>query len=225
MLSALSPADLDLLEPQLETVELKTRTALESPQKTIERAYFFETGVASVVANTGRDERIDIGLIGCEGMAGMTVLMGDRRSPHLVVVQIPGEALAIPADALCTAARGSSALQNLLLRFARVFMVQAEQTAVANGRASLEQRLARWILMAHDRTVGNDVPLTHEFLSMMLGVRRASVTYAVHKFVKHELVSVRRGSMTIKNRNGIEQLAGSFYGIPEAEYRRLIGGP
>jgi CRP-like cAMP-binding protein len=117
----------------------------------------------------------------------------------------------------------SPSLQRLLLHFAQIFMTQAAQTAVANGRAKLDERLARWLLMAHDRVSDDEVQLTHEFLSVMLGVRRASVTTALDALKKRGLIEVRRGGITVLDRDAIEKIAGSFYGVPEAEFRRLIG--
>ena len=202
---------------------LERRHAFETPNKDIEHIYFLETAIASVVAVNGKDERIEVALIGCEGMSGVTVVMGNHRSPHSTYVQIPGDALRIGVDDFRKILAASETLHTFLLKFAQVFMIQAAQTAVANGRARLDQRMARWILMAHDRTVNNEVPLTHEFLSLMLGVRRASVTVALSLLEKRGLVDVRRGMVTVLNRSAIEKIAGSFYGVPEAEYKRLIG--
>ena len=109
-----------------------------------------------------------------------------------------------------------------MLKWANGFMIQTAHTALANGRAKLEQRLARWLLMAHDRLDSDAVPLTHEFLAVMLGVRRAGVTVALHSFERRGLIATRRGQLTLVNRAGIEQVAGSFYGIPEAELKRLM---
>src|ERR1700744_5261860 len=202
---------------------MERRHVLEHPNKPIDYVYFPETCVASVVALNGREERIEVGLIGCEGMSGVTVVMGDDRSPNSTYTQIPGDAVRIEASALRKVLAKSESLRDTFLRFAQVFMTQNAQTAVANGRAKLEQRLARWILMAHDRTVDDDVQLTHEFLSVMLGVRRASVTVALDSFEKRGLISARRGMITVLKRKAIEDVAGSFYGVPEAEYERLIG--
>ena len=116
----------------------------------------------------------------------------------------------------------SETLRALMLKSAQGFMMQTAQTALANGRAKLEQRLARWLLMAHDRMTTDAVPLTHEFLAVMLGVRRAGVTVAIHGFERRGFVTTRRGQLTITNRPGIEQVAGSFYGTPEAELKRLL---
>lgn len=222
LLAALPPDDLRLIEPQLATVRLERRRVLEGPNKIIDYVYFPETAIASVVAVAGRDERIEIGLIGCEGMTGMSVLMGDRKSPHSTYVQVEGETLRIEAEALRRVVTQHAGLHTRLLRFAQVFMTQIAQTAVANGRAKLEQRLARWVLMAHDRTVSDDVSMTHEFLAVMLGVRRASVTVALDSFEKRGYIEARRGTITVVNRKAIEHIAGCFYGVPEAEFARLI---
>jgi CRP-like cAMP-binding protein len=223
LLAALVQDDLDLLEPHLSPLVLERRHVLEAPGKGIDYVYFLETAIASVVAVNGKDERIEVGLVGCEGMSGVTVVMGDRRTVNSTYIQVTGEALRIQADMLRQLCAKSHSFHALLLRFAQVFMTQAAQTAVANGRARLEQRLARWLLMAHDRTLANDVPLTHEMLSLMLGVRRASVTVALDIFEKRGLIGARRGMITVIDRKGIEDAAGSFYGVPEAEYERLIG--
>ena len=130
----------------------------------------------------------------------------------------------MPAEALCGAIAKSESLRSLMMKSAQGFMIQTAQTALANGRAKLEQRLARWLLMAHDRMTTDAVPLTHEFLAVMLGVRRAGVTVAIHGFERRGLVTTRRGQLTIMDRTGIEQIAGSFYGTPEAELKRLLEG-
>jgi len=223
LLAALPADDLHLLEGQLQSVQLEKRRVLEAPNRSVDYVYFPETVIASVVAVCGREERIEIGLIGCEGMTGLTVLMGNHKTPHSTYVQVEGEALRVEAEAFRRLLSQHDALRCRLLRFCHVFTTQVAQTALANGRAKLEQRLARWILMAHDRTVANDVAMTHEFLAVMLGVRRASVTVALDKFEKKGVIEARRGTITVADRKAIERMAGHFYGVPEAEFRRLIG--
>jgi CRP-like cAMP-binding protein len=114
-------------------------------------------------------------------------------------------------------------LRTLLLRFVQAFMTQMSQTTLATARANVEERLARWLLMAHDRLDGNELPLTHEFLALALGVRRAGVTTALRELEERSLVSVKRGVIVLEDRNGLVKLAGDLYGVPEAEYRRLTG--
>jgi CRP-like cAMP-binding protein len=117
----------------------------------------------------------------------------------------------------------SESLRKLLLKFVQVFMVQTAHTAIANARAKIDQRLARWILMAHDRTREETLALTHEFLALMLGVRRAGVTEALQSLKRKKLIQTGRNKIVVLNRKGIELVAGDSYGVPEREYRRLIG--
>ncbi|HJR56106.1 MAG TPA: Crp/Fnr family transcriptional regulator [Rhizomicrobium sp.] len=222
LLSKLAPSDWGLLAPHLEPVTLRERQVIEVPQKPIAHAYFLEIGVASVVAVDNEDHRIEVGVIGYEGVTGVPLIMGDTRAQHSTYMQIPGSGHRIGADRLRAAIAESESLRALMLKSAQGFMIQTAQTALANGRAKLEERLARWLLMAHDRMTTNAVPLTHEFLAVMLGVRRAGVTVAIHSFEQRGFITTRRGELTMVNRKGIEQVAGSFYGTPEAELERLL---
>ena len=137
-------------------------------------------------------------------------------------MQIGGSGRRMAAGTFVDAMKQSASLRALVLRSAQAFMIQTAHTALANGRAKLEERLARWLLMAHDRLDSDAVPLTHEFLAVMLGVRRAGVTVALHSFERRGMITTRRGQLTLVNRAAIEQVAGSFYGIPEAELKRLM---
>jgi CRP-like cAMP-binding protein len=222
LLQKLSPGDWDLLGPQLEAVTLKERQVIEVPNKPITHVYFIEIGVVSVVAVNQEDHRIEVGVIGNEGLTGVPLIMGDNRAQHSTYMQIGGNGLRIGAERFLAAQRQSASLNNLMMKSAQAFMIQTAHTALANGRAKLEERLARWLLMAHDRLDTTAVPLTHEFLAVMLGVRRAGVTVALHNFELRGLIATKRGQLTLVNRAGIEQVAGSFYGIPEAELKRLM---
>jgi CRP-like cAMP-binding protein len=223
LLAALALPDFKLLEPLLKTVQLKLRLELERPNRPIDDIYFPHIGIASVVAVHGKETRVEVGLIGCEGMSGTAVVLGNDRSPHETYIQVAGEGQRMTASGLRDAMSRSLTLRDVLLRYVQVFMVQTAHTAIANARARLDARLARWLLMAHDRVRGDRVPLTHEFLSLMLGVRRAGVTEALHSLASQKFITARRGEVVILNRKGIERAAGSAYGTPEAEFRRLIG--
>jgi CRP-like cAMP-binding protein len=222
LLHKIALEDWDLIGPHLESVILKDRQVIEVPTKPITHAYFLEMGVASVVAVDAEDHRIEVGVIGYEGMTGVPLIMGDDRAQHSTDMQIGGSGHRIPQEALGASIAQSEGLRALMLKWAQGFMIQTAHTALANGRAKLEQRLARWLLMAHDRLTSAAVPLTHEFLAVMLGVRRAGVTVAIHGFERRGLVTTRRGQLTLINRPGIELIAGSFYGTPEAELKRLL---
>jgi CRP-like cAMP-binding protein len=126
------------------------------------------------------------------------------------------------ASPLREALNASPTLRIFLLKFVQTFMVQTAHTAIANGRATVEQRLARWLLMARDRLDGDELPLTHEFLALMLAVRRPGVTEALQKLEGRRLLRAERGRITICDRKGLEKIAGALYGAPEAELRRLL---
>ena len=222
LIARMRPEDWSLLGPHLEPVALKERQVIEVPGKPIAFVHFIEVGVVSVVAVNAEDHRIEVGVIGNEGMTGVALIMGDTRAQHSAYMQIAGKGYRVPAQAFAEALNKSPSLTRLMLKSAQAFMVQTAHTALANGRARLEERLARWLLMAHDRLDTDAVPLTHEFLAVMLGVRRAGVTVALHSFEQRGFISMRRGQLTIINRAGIEQVAGSFYGMPEAELKRLM---
>jgi CRP-like cAMP-binding protein len=183
ILSRLSQEEFGLLLPHLTAVDLPVRKQLESRNKPIEAVYFIEHGFASVVADgTGRS--IEVGLVGREGMTGLSIILGAGRSPHETFMQAGGDGQRISSAKHRRAIEQSPALHRSLLRYCHAFMVQTAQTALANGRSKIEERLARWLLMAHDRLDGDEVPLTQEFLSVMLGMRRPGVTVALNVLEK-----------------------------------------
>jgi CRP-like cAMP-binding protein len=222
LLSRLSRDELGLLEPHLEAVDLPVRKHLEDRNKAIEHVYFIERGFASVVAN-GTGRAIEVGLIGREGMTGLAVVMGTDRSPHDTYMQAAGDGQRISSAKLRSAMEQSPALHRSFLRFGHAFIVQTAQTALANGRSKIEERLARWLLMAQDRLDGDAVPLTHEFLSVMLGVRRPGVTGALDMLEKKGLIQAKRGTVAILNRRGLRKISNGAYGGAEAEFQRLFG--
>jgi CRP-like cAMP-binding protein len=222
LLAALGPSDLRLLLPHLESLALDVRHPIEERNKPIAHVYFMEEGIASVVASGNGDKEIEVGLIGREGMTGIVVAMGNHRSPHKVYVQVRGSAQRIPVADFRGAMQASETLRALLLKFAQSFMIQTAHTAIANGRASVEQRLARWVLMARDRIDADEIPLTHEFLALMLGVRRPGVTVALQALAGRGLLRASRGHVHVVDRKGLEKTAGAFYGVPESELRRLM---
>ena len=223
LLAAMSVDDLALVRPHLRPLAMPLLKDLERPNRRIDSIYFMDTGIASVVAVQSDQTRIEVGLIGREGMSGTAVVLGGDQSPHATYIQVAGEGQRITANELRNAMNASESLHGLLLKFVQVFMVQTAHTAIANARAHIGRRLARWILMAHDRTGDNNLPLTHEFLALMLGVRRPGVTEALQSLKRQKLIDTGRNKIVVLNRKGIERAAGNSYGAPEREYRRLIG--
>lgn len=222
LLSILPPADFDRLRPNLERLTLAFKEVLEEPNEPIESVYFLEPGVGSIVAVTAGGERLEVGIFGPEGMSGLAVVQGSDRSPHETFIQVPGEAIRISAPALREALQESASLRDVLLRYAQAFAIQVAFTALANGRYGLDERLARWLLMCHDRVDGDAFPITHEFLALMLGVRRAGVTTAVQSLETLNIVKSSRGRIEILDRSELLKQARGSYGVPEAEYERLI---
>jgi len=217
ILSRLSRQDLALLEPHLETVDLPVRKPLEARRKRIDQVYFIESGFASVVANGTSKPSIEVGIIGREGMTGLAIILGSDRAQHATYIQVAGKGLRISAARLREADERSNTLHRAMLRFVHAFLAQTTTTALANGRSKIEERLARWLLMANDRINGDDVPLTHEFLSLMLGTHRPGVTIAVQALEKAGLITTRRSHITIVDRKALEKSSNGTYVRPNDE--------
>jgi len=223
LLTLLSVSDYALLRPHLEPVLLPLRRVLVAANEQIEHAYFLDSGIASVVAIREDNSSIEAGIYGREGVGGFAVLLGSDKAPHEHFMQVAGEGHRIKSADLQRAVQKSPALQTLLLRFVHVFVAQSAQTTLANGLSNLDERLARWLLMCNDRIDGDEIIITHQFLSIMLGVRRSGVTDTIHILEGRGLIRAARGKITIRDRAKLERHAGTSYGLPEAEYRRLIG--
>lgn len=189
------------------------REVLEAPDAPITHVYFPLSAVSSIVTGSG-DDRIEVGLIGRDGMTGLSVLLGAESSPHECFIQIPGDGLRIAVAEFNRALDAEPALGKRCLLYARTFMLQTAQTAFANGRCTIEERLARWLLMCQDRLDGNDIRLTHEFLSLMLGVRRPGVTMALQTLEAAGLIHNTRACITIRDRPRLEEIAGPAYSGP-----------
>ena len=165
----------------------------------------------------------EVGLIGREGMSGLSVLLGTDRSPNDTIFQHVGVGLRITAVELRKAMLKSAPLRRQLQLYVHSFLIQVTQTARANARNKIEERLARWLLMAHDRLGTDELTITHEFLSVMLGVRRPGVTVALSLLEKSGLISTDRGVISVLDRTGLKRAANGAYGVAEAEYNRVFG--
>lgn len=223
LLSSLPEADWLLLQPHLHFVDLPLHFELEPTNTPIERSFFLSEGIASVVATGKNGQKIEVGLIGREGMTGAAAVLGDTQSPHSIFMQVPGCGHYIAVPPLKEAMRQSRNLSDTLTKFVHAFMIQKSQTALVNGKGRISARLARWLLMAHDRVEGPRFPVTHEFLSLMLGSTRSGVTNALHELEGEGLIRSKRSQVIIRDRAGLEAVAGWCYGLPESEYQRIFG--
>ena len=221
ILNRLSASDLDALG--LEPVTLPLRQPLEAANAANQYVYFIEAGVASVVSEISAEVATEIALIGWEGMTGLGMIYGDSQTPFETFMQVKGSGLRCETARLQKVWADSSTLRSAMALYARAFSIQAACTAVVNGRYNLEERLARWLLMVSDRTAAN-FNITHEFIAVMLAVRRAGVTLAIQSLEGRGFIRASRGTIQIVDRPQLLAFAGGAYGLPEREYERLWEG-
>ena len=215
VLSRLASVDLALLKPHMVALDLPVLTQLETANSRIGAVYFLESGFASVVADGPGKRSIEVGIIGREGMTGLSLLLGGDRSPHETYIQVAGTGHRISASKLRLAMDQSVGLHRSLLRCAHAFLIQTTQTAVANGRSKNEERLARWLLMAADRIDGHELPLAHKFLAIMLGVHRPAVTVALQALERRGFIRAGREVIAITDRTGLVRMSNGAYLPPE----------
>ncbi len=223
LLARLPENEFRKISKQLESVNLSRGFNIAGADSPIDDVYFLCSGIGSVVTVSTADQRAEAGMFGREGFSPMPAGVGGTISIHEVFMQVEGHGLRIPLQALQAALPKNPVFANLLARFIQTFASQISYTALCNANCQVDERLARWLLMCHDRVEGDEITLTHEFISSMLSVRRPSITTALHVLEGQKLVRAERGRITIRDRKGMEEFAGSCYGKPEAEYRRLIG--
>jgi CRP-like cAMP-binding protein len=164
----------------------------------------------------------EMGLVGNEGVVGISLFMGGDTTPNRAVVQGAGNALKLQAKAMRAEFSRGGEFQHLLLRYTQALITQISQTAVCNRLHSVEQRLSRWLLMTRDRTQSDELQMTHEFISNMLGVRREGVTHAAHGLQQQGLISYARGHIQILDRKGLENCACECYAVVKGEHDRLL---
>lgn len=221
ILAALPAEEYERLAPHLKRVEMPRGEVLYRTHKPIEHVYFPLDSMTSVIATTRDGSAVEVGVIGREGMTGISVVMGVRESYAEMMVQLPDSALRLDTEALLAEFHRGGALQELLLRYTHATMVMVSQTVACNRLHHIAERLARWLLMCHDRALSNELPLTHEFIAMMLGIRRAGVTETALALQAEGFISYTRGHITITDRQGLEGFACECYGIVKEEFDRL----
>lgn len=220
------PADqFGLFSPHLEPIDLPVKHVLVEPYQTTSHVCFLESGLASMTTMSMDNETVEIGHIGREGVTGAHVALMTAQTPNRTFMQIGGAGLTLPVEVLARILMERVEIRRIFLLYVHSCELQLAQTALANARYSVYERLARWLLMVDDRIDGHDLPLTHEFLGLMLGVRRSGVTDQIHLLEGIHAIKATRGNIQIIDRSKLEEIAGGCYGIPEREYERLIGLP
>jgi CRP-like cAMP-binding protein len=223
LLTLLPASDFAALATHLQPVELPQGKMLAHRDEPIESVYFLDTGIGSIIAVSPEGQGVEAGLLGRDGFTPSCLVLGATRSPFDIVVQVAGSGYVIAADAFSALLNASQPLRSLSLRYTHVLAVQTAFTALSNGIHHIDERLARWLLMCDDRSGGGELALTHEYIALMLAVRRSSVTTALHALEGNRFITAHRGGITIRDRAGLEEFARDAYGPPEQEYSRLIG--
>lgn len=222
LLSSLSAKERKRLEPHLLPVVLRQNQTLADAEEPVETVYFLEEGICSVVANLENGNTVEVGIIGRDSFVGLPVVLGTGSSVNRSFMQIGGSGYSIKAKALQQHfLEDSGELHQLMLRGIQGMLVQTAQTAACNRVHELEERLSRWLLMCHERTQNDFLPITHEFLATMLGTRRSTVTVAAGMLHKSGLIEYARGHVRIINRAGLEDVTCECYRIIRNEYIRL----
>ncbi|MDF1503283.1 Crp/Fnr family transcriptional regulator [Roseisolibacter sp. H3M3-2] len=223
LLAAL-PADAQaLLAPHLVRVELEARELVYDFDREITHVVFPESAVVSIVGVMADGSAVETGTVGREGMAGVPVVLGADRTNAQAFTQVPGVALRLPADVLRAALAESPPLWRVLLAYTQALMTLTAQGSACNRRHTMVQRCARWLLYTHDQVGRDDFALTHQFLSQMLGVRRATVTEAMGALQDAGAVEYQMGRVRIRDRGVLERRVCECYAIVSGEYERLLG--
>lgn len=223
ILRSLSDQDFKLLAPYLEEVEMPSRFPIARPDTLLEYVYFPDSGIGAVMSVLPDGKKAEAGMFGSEGFVPTSTVIGDRVVPYLIEMQVAGRGYRIAVDRMREATEQSATLQIPFIKFMHVFAVQVSYTALANAKFRVEKRLARWILMCHDRVKADVLEITHEYIAFLLGIRRPSVTTALHILEGHKLIRSNRGTIIVVNRRGLERFAAGCYGLPEREFERLLG--
>lgn len=221
ILSALSPDDYERIAPHLEAVELTSGQVLYEIGKPIEQVYFPTNSMVSLVAQMSAGQSVEVGITGFEGMVGLSALLGVEESPYTAMVQVPDGALRLSVAKAKREFKRGGAFHDLLLRYTQSLMLMTSQVAACNRVHTNAERLARWLLMTHDRCPRDILPLTQRFVAMMLGTHRERVTEAAVVLQTEGLIKYRRGNITVEDRAGLEEFACECYWIIKAEFDRL----
>ena len=223
LLAALPDADYQRLIPHLKRVELSFKQVLHEVGEPIEYVYFPHRGIVSLLSTMADGSMVEVGLVGNEGIAGIPATLGDNIATTIAIVQVPGSGMRMKASVLKTEFGRGGSLQSLLLRYIQALYAFVSQNAACNRLHYLDGRLARWLLLVCDRVESKELPLTHEFIGQMLGVRRAGVTEAANTLQQAGLIRCTRGKITILNRQELEAASCECYEIIQGEFARLLG--
>lgn len=221
LLDALPYDEKKLVLARCETINLVSGEVLCEQNQNPRHVYFPLTGIISLVIGVGEEAAVELTMIGNEGMLGATKILGVSEAPLRGIVQADGKALRMTADAFEELSKNGSQLQAVIKRYVFVLMTQLNRTAGCTHFHAVSSRLARWLLMAHDRTAGDGFYLTQQFLSEMLGVQRSAVSIAAGVLQENRLISYSRGDIKILDRHGLEAASCSCYAAIVEDQRQF----
>jgi CRP-like cAMP-binding protein len=222
ILRGLPPQDRLRLADALRPVTFELGDVLSEPGQKVTHMIFPTTAVVSSLYTTESGETAEMGLVGCDGVVGLSLFLGGDATPHASTVVVAGDAIRLDAAALRKEFTAGGALQGLLLRYTQAFITQISHTAVCNRLHPVEQRLARWLLMCHDRVDRDDLHMTQEFIASVLGGRRETVTVAAGRLQDAGLIRYSRGHIAIADRKRLEAAACECYPAVAARSNRLV---
>lgn len=222
LLAALPDAEWVRWKPQLELVQMPRGKVLYESGDTLQYVYFPTTSIVSLLHILENGASAEIGIVGNEGIVGLSLFMGGGSTPSRAIVQSAGEGLRFPAQAFKLEVSRAQPVLHLLLRYTQALMTQMAQTAACNRHHSVDQQLCRCLLLNLDRSQGNDLEMTQDLISTMLGVRREGVTSAASKLRQADVIRYARGHITVLSRAGLEKRACECYSVVKREFERLL---
>lgn len=223
ILYSLPAGEYDHLLPHLEPFPLVQGLRLYQPCEPIRHVVFPQSGTVSLVSQMRDGRQIEVGTVGSRGLIGLPVALGTDAVPFGAVAQMSGAALRVKAEAFREGSAHCDALHRLTLRYAQALFVQTAQSAACNNAHDIDQRLARWLLTAFDHARSQELEATHEFISELLGVRRAGITEALGAYAGEGIIEIRRGHVRLVDRARLELAACECYRVITDEFDRLLG--
>jgi CRP-like cAMP-binding protein len=223
ILRELPTEEYERLSPHLEPLTLSPGDILYYPHDPVTHVYFPNRGSLSIIATFADGDGVEVGVVGNEGLFGTNVVLGSVTTPLEALVQVPGDGLRIPAEVIKEEFKAGGLLQDLLLRYTQAFIIQIAQAAACNRAHPVDGRLARWLLMTHDRAMSDELHMTQELIAVMLGTRRAGITEAAGKLQNEGVIRYNRGLIRITDRARLEAYSCACYAIVKKEFDRLLG--
>lgn len=223
LLAALPESEFRRIKPSLDLVSFELGDVLYESGDKLDHVYFPTGSIVSLLYIMENGATAEIGVVGNDGVVGIALFMGGDTTPNRAIIQSAGSAFKMKArDVKAEFARGG-AFQQMLLRYTQALITQISQTAVCNRLHPIEQQLCRWLLLSHDRLDSDELVMTHDLISNMLGVRREGITLAAQKLAAKRLIKNLRGTITVIDRQGLEAAVCECYMVVNNEYNRLLG--